>query len=294
MKLLKSNSRYRSSLYVLAAAFGWASLGPLMLCLPKEYGAAAVAGVRGLAIALFFCPALLERTNSGKLSGKALLGGLAYALSALTYLASLRLIPVAVATPLHYTSPLFLLLGALLFLRSAPSATERVGALLSCTGAITLAALGGSGAGFGIILALASALFWACYLALQARLSAPERHLAAFYGGVILLLTGIGPLLQAPVSLANVLLLFAIGSIASVLPLLLLAKSASSVSPLITSLLLTTEPVIAALLAQLLHQQALTGWHFLGMSLLVLGCAWGCGLARLSLRSKVPARVAKA
>ena len=265
----------QAKLFVLLAALSWAMLGPLILCLPAHLSAEAICSIRGLSIAIFFALFIKQKQSTFSLTKSTILAGACYAASALSYVFSLQLIPVAVATPLHYTTPLFLLLGMFFFCTAAPTKEQTSGALLAGAGAFILASSSGLGNGYGILLALFSALSWAGYLAMQARLTHSERELAACFGGIILFIVGLPTLTSFNFTSHSVFLLLMIALISSALPLLLLAKASAQLSAVTLSLLLITEPLFAALLALIINKQPVSFTSTLGLVLIMTGSICG-------------------
>jgi drug/metabolite transporter (DMT)-like permease len=264
-----------AKLLVLLAAFGWAMLGPIILCLPTSVSAEAICSFRGLSIALFFAFLLRRRKSTFSLTWSCILAGACYAASALSYVYSLQLIPIAVATPLHYTTPLFLLLGMFLFSTMIPSKKQTVSALLAGTGAIILAFSSGRGNSLGLLLALLSALSWAGYLALQNSLSRTERESAACIGGILLFILGLPTMTTFSFTAHTIFLLLLIALFSSALPLFLLAKASTQLSAVVISLLLITEPLFAALLALIINQQSINLFNALGLALIMTGSICG-------------------
>jgi drug/metabolite transporter (DMT)-like permease len=279
MKTTCNSLSYTSAvLTVLAAALGWAALGTWVLLLPSHVHALAFSGVRGAIIALSFlwiqrrsvkrepAPATGTRQRDWRHSA-----GLAYAFSSISYVASLGLIPVGVAAPLHYTAPLFLLCGRALIRREIPRIAEGLGAALSGLGIVVLVLQSEASAALGVAVAILSAAFWALYIASQDRLSLPDKHGAALVGGVVMCgfsLPWYHTGLCAP-HIAGLLLLA--GLISSTLPLLLLARASGSLPPSSISLLLLSEPAMAATLAYLCHGQTLPTMKLIGLTLITAG-----------------------
>jgi len=267
-----------AALTVLAAALGWAALGSWVLLLPSDVHALALSGVRGAVIALSFL--WIQRRSTKRDAAAASRGrqrvwrhsaGFAYAFASITYVASLGLIPVGVAAPLHYTAPLFLICGRAVTRRELPRITDIVGATLSSIGIVILVVQSGAAATFGVALAILSAAFWALYIATQDRLSVPDKHGAALVGGVVMCsfsLPWYHTGLCAP-HIAGLLLLA--GLVSSTLPLLLLSRASGTLPPSTISLLLLSEPAMAALLAYLSHGQTLPTMKLIGLSLITAG-----------------------
>ena len=262
---------------VIFAALGWSALGTMILLLPEAFSPQAVSAVRGLWIAGFFLTASFMRKNLPRVNLPVVIAGIAYALSAFTYIASLLLVPVAMAAPLHYTSPVFLVLGLAFVRKKFPGAVELCGVLLGLSGSLILISSGDASSLLGIAHALVSAILWAVYLVVQKLLSVDERNHAAFYGGMFMALGGLAWVPTTGWSSGSVASLIVIGVFCSVLPLYLLARGSASVSSTSASLILLLEPAFAAALALIVHGQMPSPNELTGLVLIVLGA--GCGSA---------------
>lgn len=266
--------------YVGLAALGWAALGSWVLLMPPSVHPLAFSGARGLIIALSFVWVIVQAGKARRCSHHiparikfVILAGLAYGLASITYVASLGMIPVGMAAPLHYTSPVFLIFGTALVRRSIPKRHECAGVALGIIGALILLSRSPHGASFGATLAIASAGFWALYISMQGFLTPREKNLAACVGGTVMFLFSlpwyhIG--LTAP-SIAVLLLLA--GVVSSSLPLACLTRASATLTPSSISLLLLCEPSVAAVLAYITTAQAIEPLKGVGLALITAGAA---------------------
>jgi inner membrane transporter RhtA len=274
------------SLLIVLAAFGWSALGSLTLLLSPAVSPLGVSAIRGIWIALAFAAILIKTKARLSLRPVVLLAGIAYALSALTYIVSLRLLPVAVAAPLHYTTPAFLVIGLMLFLSRSPSRSDVYGIGLSLVGATILIACGECASWLGILFALLSAATWALYLAFQERLFDSEKLSAVCLAGIILSVAGVAELDLYSWDFGVWRIVLFIGICSSILPLLFLAWASKGMSPVSISLILLIEPAFAASLAFMINNQIPSLAKLFGLLLIVLGAACGSGILEKRTRLK--------
>lgn len=282
----KDTTKSCDFMLVVGAALGWSALGSLILLLPTDINPLAISALRGASIAVAFLGIAAHNRTRLLISWPVFCAGLAYGLSALTYIASLRLLPVAMATPLHYTTPAFLIIGSLSLCRKLPSRNDLCGVLLSLLGSLILVFSGSISSWLGVLCAIGSAILWALYLALQDHLSQGGKNSAAIVGGICLLLAGYYELDIASWSLPSWWVMLMIGGISSVLPLLLLARASSVIAPTTASLILLLEPAFATILAAVINGQFPSPSKLLGMIFIVAGAMFGLGLLNWKARPK--------
>jgi drug/metabolite transporter (DMT)-like permease len=273
------------TLLIILAAFGWSALGSLTLLLSPVVSPLGVSAIRGIWIALAFGLIIFKTKIRLSLKPIVFFGGIAYALSALTYIVSLRLLPVAVAAPLHYTTPAFLVIGLMLFLSRAPSRSDVYGIGLSLIGATILISCGDRASWLGILFALFSAVTWALYLAFQGRFSDDEKLSAVFVAGIILATAGITELDCYTWNFRIWYVVLLIGICSSILPLLFLAWASKSMAPVSISLILLLEPAFAATLAFMINHQVPSLAKLIGLITIVFGAA--CGSSLLDKKTRV-------
>jgi drug/metabolite transporter (DMT)-like permease len=280
---MKAHHSY-SILYVMTAALGWAALGSWVLLMPPSVHPMAFSGARGLVIALTFVWVILRMESRPRAACVAvggshtrwilvIMAGAAYGFASITYVASLGLIPVGMAAPLHYTTPVFLICGTATVRRMLPKSHEFAGVVLGGLGALVLVSRSSHSATLGVTLAIASAAFWALYIASQGFLSAREKTLAALIGGSIMFLFSIPWYHSGLITLPVLSLLLIAGVVSSSLPLAFLARASASLAPSTISLLLLSEPTLAALLAYITTSQSVEPLKGLGLALITAGAA---------------------
>jgi|GEM_PF-6592419 len=267
-------------LYVALAALGWAALGSWVLLMPPSVDPLGFSGARGLVIALSFLwlskrSGGLEEENYASSARISLViaAGLAYGFASITYVASLGMIAVGVAAPLHYTSPLFLVIGTALVRRVLPQPYEVVGVVLGLAGSLVLLTDAPLGAWPGMITAVGSAVFWALYIAAQGTLTACEKNLSACTGGAVMFLFSLPWYHAGLLAPSIVALLLVAGIVSSTLPLVCLARASTTLAPSSISLLLLCEPALATVSAYLTSAQTIEPVKALGLGLITAGAA---------------------
>ena len=264
-----------STLMVISAAIGWGALGSFVVAAPAGLSPLGLSTIRGAWIAT--CLLILLNRNGTRLivNRKVVFAGFIYALSALTYLVSLNLIAVAVAAPLHYTAPVFLLFGRMLFEKIYPARPEWWGVLVSTIGSITLLSASSIDNIPGASYAVLSAVLWAAYLGLQANLADREKMSAACFGGIFLIPVGLDEMTGSLFSLSALSTFMLIGVFSSTMPLICLAKAGRYLAPVPISLILLCEPVFAAIIACVVNGQIASSIHITGLLLVVIGAGIG-------------------
>jgi drug/metabolite transporter (DMT)-like permease len=270
--------------YVLTAALGWAALGSWVLLLSDAVHPLAFSGARGffIVVGFIFAGIRVKRGNNSSFTPRedriirwrsVILSGFAYGFASITYVMSLGLIPVGMAAPLHYTTPLFLICGTALVRRSLPAWNDFVGVILGASGAFILVLHASHGANYGVTFAIASAALWAVYLAAQGWLSPTEKRLAALTGGAVMFLFSVPWYHSGLATIPIVSLLAIAGIVSSSLPLALLARASKRLTPSSISLLLLCEPSLAALIAYLTTGQSIDTIKGLGLIFITAGAA---------------------
>lgn len=280
---MKARNSY-GILYVMTAALGWAALGSWVLLMPPSVHPLAFSGARGLVIALTFLWVSLRMESRSKATSiivgyphtrwlSVITAAAAYGFASIAYVASLGLIPVGVAAPLHYTTPIFLVCGTAAVRKMLPKSHEVAGVVLGGLGALVLVSRSSHSAALGVTLAIASAAFWALYIASQGFLTAREKPLAALIGGSIMFLFSVPWYHSGLMTLPVLSLLLVAGVVSSSLPLAFLARASASLAPSTISLLLLCEPTLAALLAYITTAQSVEPLKGLGLALITAGAA---------------------
>jgi drug/metabolite transporter (DMT)-like permease len=243
--------------------------------LPANVSPFTICAVRGTWISgTFLIIASLKHVKI-KFTWKSFLAGMMYALSAVTYIYSLQKLPVAVAAPLHQTSPAFLIIAMIFLYAQYPTKKDAIGVVLSLIGATILIINGGSYSALGTICAIGSAWLWATYLMIQAQLSDTDKIAGAFWGGALMLLMG-STSFSMPSLTINTLLVFVIlGIFCSAMPLLLVAIATKNISSISTSLILLLEPAFATVLAFFFNDQTPSATKLVGLILIVSGAVFG-------------------
>ena len=260
---------------IVLTALGWSALGSLILMLPADVSQFAICAVRGAWISCSFLVIARVRRVGIRFTWGSFLAGIMYALSALTYIYSLQKLPVAVAAPLHQTSPAFLIVAMVLMYAQYPTKMDALGVVMSLLGALLLVVNGGGASISGTICAIGSSGLWASYLVMQSKLSDTNKILGAFWGGVIMMLLGFSNF-SIPTITSNTLIVFVIlGLFSSAMPLLLIAIATKKISSISTSLILLLEPAFATVLAFLFNNQTPSTVKLMGLMLIVSGAGFG-------------------
>lgn len=271
----KTSSSLFASLETLAAALGWSALGSLILFLPEHVSPFTISGFRGVSISIAFLAIGFYRGKSVSFRKSVLSAGVCYAASAITYIMSLKLLPVIVATPLHYTTPAWMVGGLYLIFGRWPGRAEICGVLLSLLGAFVLIYSAGVSSIVGVGMAILSAVLWAGYLYLQGEMSTDDRFSAAMWGGVALFVSGFADFGMLTLRGTEIPIFVMIAILSSILPLLLVAHASKRLSAVPVSLLLLSEPGFAALLAFYINGQAPSAITLTGLVLITLGAVFG-------------------
>lgn len=133
-----------------------------------------VAWMRYLVFVAIMCPAVIAASP-----GKALrtarpwlqtLRGLTLVASSLLFMSALRVLPIAEATTAGFVSPIFVTLLSIVFLREAVGLRRWIATIAGLIGVIIVVRPGTSAFQPGALLAIASALCWACSLVATRRI----------------------------------------------------------------------------------------------------------------------------
>lgn len=276
----RSNDIYKLAVVkIILAAFLWSLLGPLMILLSGKASVFSICLFRGIFITFISFLNLKKNINDlhRLVLSKSILGGAAYALSAITYIYSLNYLSVSVAAPLHYTSPIFILLGMFMLINKLPSINELIGTIFGLIGSLILALEAQSkNLNFlGVISALLSAASWGYYLYLSGKLPENSRTFAVAIGGIFLAIFCLPFSSITILDTRSIVILLLMGILSSALPLIILSSIANLVSTVTTSLLLLSEPVFAIVLAAFLGQIP-SFLAVLSSALIILGAGVGC------------------
>jgi DME family drug/metabolite transporter len=293
------NPRHIPAAAILGAALLWGSIGVLSVGLfrrglsPWEvafWRAALSAGALGLYV-LCFRRSVLQVAGPRDL---ALLGGFGVVGVGLFYVAfqlATFLTSVAVAVVMLYTAPIFVILGARLFLGEALGQRKLVMA-----GAVVLgvwaAALGASGAevrltaagiGWGLAASLSYASYYLFGKRYLPRFGVMRMLLVSLGAGTTVLgivSTAVGHAPRLPTDAAAWMLLFALSLGTTLLANGLYYWGLERLEAGRASILAAIEPVVAALLALVIFGQQLTPVGWIGIGLVVLGVAAAPGTER--------------
>ncbi|KAM3099860.1 EamA family transporter [Phormidesmis sp. 146-12] len=224
------------------------------------------------------------RTQAQKLNGRELgLGIVRVGLVGADFLAIQRL-PVAIAIVLLYTASIWVVLWTAFSSRTAPSRSLLVALLLSVLGVILVSNLLTSDRqqinGFGLVIGLSTAVFFAAYIVLSENLSTTREPI-----GVMLKTSAVASLVWLayqftqgfPSSLLtpeNFPKVFFISIGGTLLPYLLFFWCIQRVQAEQAAITATLEPVAAAALAWVWFDQSLTLMQITGGVLIVFAVTW--------------------
>jgi drug/metabolite transporter, DME family len=199
------------------------------------------------------------------------------------YLAIQRL-PVAVAIVLLFMAPILVVLWTALTSRHLPSHSVLVALSLSIVGVLLvsnlLASKGTQVEWFGILVGLTTAVFFAAYILLSDRMSATQETIgvmlkvfavASLFWIAYQLTQGMPWTLLAPENILNVIY---VGIAGNLLPYLLFFWCIQRVQAEQAAIIATLEPVVAAVLAWVWFDQALTLMQLVGGILIVGAITW--------------------
>lgn len=215
--------------------------------------------------------------------------GLALALVNATYYVGVSRIPVAVALVIQYTAPALIVGWTSLRTRRRPARDVATALLAALVGVVLVVDLPGSVSGdvdsIGTAVAIASAFFFASYIVLAERATAQYGSAGAMFRGFVVA-TVVWVAYQAPRGVPSELLersnlpeVLYVGLAGTLLPFLLFAWGLQRVRAERASIAATLEPVIAALVAWVWLDQALSPVQVVG-GLLVVGAVLSLQLRR--------------
>lgn len=236
-------------------------------------------------------PASWRRPVSAAPGPVAALGG-ALALVNVTYYLAVSRIPVAAALVIQYTAPALIVGWTSMRSRRAPSADVAIALVAALLGVLLVVDLPGSLAGrvdgVGVVLAVASAVFFASYTVLAEKTGAVYGSSGAMFRGFVVAAI-LWALYQAPrgfpaeiLQRSHVPTVLYVGLAGTLLPFLLYAWGLRRVRAERGSIAATLEPVIAAVVA----------WAWLGQNLSAVQVAGGllvvAAVVSLQLRRRRP------
>jgi drug/metabolite transporter (DMT)-like permease len=217
------------------------------------------------------------------------------------YYEAINRVPVGVAISLQYTAPVLLVAGTALVARGATSAGTWIAAVLTLVGAVLVsgALTGSEGRTLdpaGIAAGIGSAISFGGYLltaeAAGRRGAHPAQTLLIGFAVAIAIWAVVLPLWSWPVALLRewdvLWRVPAVGLIGTLLPFALTVSALRVLSSAVAGIATTTEPLLAAALAWLFLQQALTVTQLAGGALVVAGVL----LAQVSRRGPGAGRAA--
>ena len=209
------------------------------------------------------------------------IGGLAMVQS--TYFFAIERLDVGVALAIQYTGPLLLLLY-LRFFKRQPLAPSLWGAVaLSAIGSFfVVQAYDASGIdGIGIAWAVLAAIFFAVYLVLSENAGArhkPHTTLTWAFGFTTLFWLVIKPPWTFPFALfedaGNVLLALGVAIVGTLVPFVLIVTAVRHIPAARAAVIATLEPVLAAILAWPILDQALEAPQIAGIVIVVAAVIW--------------------
>jgi DME family drug/metabolite transporter len=228
------------------------------------------------------------------LDGRRLIGalGVALALVNATYYVAVSRIPVAAALVIQYTAPALIVGWTSFRARRAPSRDVRIALVAALVGVVLVVDLPGglSGRmdGVGVLIAIASAFFFASYTVLAERTGAIYGSAGAMFRGFAVAAL-LWTVYQTPQGVPRELLersnlpeVLYVGIAGTLLPFLLFAWALRRVRAERASIAATLEPVIAAVVA----------WAWLGQNLSAVQVAGGLlvvgAVVSLQLRRRRP------
>jgi len=206
--------------------------------------------------------------------------GVALGLVNATYYIAVSRIPVAAALVIQYTAPALIVAWLAIRARAAPSPDVSAAVVAALVGVVLVADLAGGMAGrvdgLGVLIAVASAFFFASYTVLAEKAGVLYGSTGAMFRGFVVAAV-MWTLYQAPQGVPHALLeranapevLYA-GLAGTLLPFLLYAQGLRRIGAARASIVATLEPVIAAVVAWAWLGQTLSALQVLG-GLLVVG-----------------------
>jgi len=267
---------------VFLSAAGFASLAVLgKFAFAEGFALASVLAWRFIVAALLLAPVIMARgvtRYKPALLGTAfLLGFVGYAVQATLFFVALQRTSAAVTSLLLYTYPAFVaLIGRIVFHENLSG--RRLAALLLAMGGVVLTIPpGGTSVELsGALVALASGVWYACYLSFGARrvqaLDAVTTTGILSVGASISFAAAaiLSGGLQIPSNMSSWLLMLGLGLLATVLPVVALFAAIPRLGITRTSIMSTLEPVLTALFGFLLLGEALSPAQLLGGGLVVV------------------------
>lgn len=200
-----------------------------------------------------------------------------------TYFFAIERLDVGVALAIQYTGPLLLLLY-LRFFRRQPLAPSLWGAVgLSAVGSFFVVQAYDAQAvdGIGVVWAALAAVFFALYLVLSenaGRRHKPHTTLTWAFGFTTLFWLVVRPPWTFPLELfddpRNVLLALGVAIIGTLIPFVLIVTAVRHIAAARAAVIATLEPVLAAILAWPILDQALEAPQIAGIVIVVAAVIW--------------------
>jgi drug/metabolite transporter (DMT)-like permease len=133
-----------------------------------------IAWMRYVVFIAIMCPAVIAASPRRALRttrpGLQLLRGLTLVGSSLLFMSALRVLPIAEATTTGFVSPIFVTLLSIVFLRESVGLRRWIATLVGLVGVVIVVRPGTTAFQPGALLAIASALCWACALVATRRM----------------------------------------------------------------------------------------------------------------------------
>ncbi|GEM47867.1 DMT family transporter [Deinococcus cellulosilyticus] len=286
----------KGTLMVVISAFGFATLGIFAkFSYQMDFNFQSTLAWRfGLAALVLFLLMLLKKEWTLKPEQRVpalLLGMVGYAIQASVYFLALQHLSAGLTALLLYAYPAFVTLLEWWLERKTPTKTTLFALLLAFAGIVLTTQMDGKISVLGIVLAVASGVWYAIYLTVSSRIIRDTHPVptSAFLslGAALAFLTWalLGEGFNVPHNAAEGMLLFGIATVATVIPVIGIFYGIRILGTSQTAILSTLEPIFTLLLGALLLHETLAPQQFVGGAM-VLGSVVLLQLRQSYLRAK--------
>ena len=262
------------AIYILIAGFFWGFMGVFSNLLQDEgFNPMECATLRIVAASLIFLIyTAIFSAKSLKIKAKSIpllaaTGCIGVAIMSVCYITAIDLTSLSVAAVLLYTSPVWVMIMASIFLKDKFTAKKAIAAVLAFAGCAFITGFGKVKISFGFFVGICAGITYASYrifrsFALKKYEPLTVTCYAFLFGAVFMLIIGDIPgILQKIILSGNVwktlLLSSATGLFTAVLPFLLYTKGLSTTNAGKAAVLACIEPVTASLLGMVIYNEKL-------------------------------------
>ena len=276
--------KYTNSCFlVLIASLIWGGTGIVANYLYRDgFTFYEVTAIRIFTTFLFSCLFKIRKTKTNKFARKDVLLcsiiGFCVAAFMLCYFATIQLLSVAVAVILLYTAPIFVVILSAIFFKEKIGALTIFAVLLSIVGCFFISGIFEQKAEIkliGLILGLLSGVGYAMYIILtkvliNKKLKDTDIMFVVFLFSSLFSFPFLISAIPKIVSdIKIVCLCLSIGGLCGFLPYLLYSISLNNLSSTTASIIVTTEPLFAAILSFLIFQEKLSIFSIMGFSIII-------------------------